>query len=137
MAPFALTPADYLQADRPIKVDGIITGITPALLDRLDARHRSKVQPFVTGESIQIRREQPQPGTPKTSTLYVFDPSQLADPWRISPVGIPEALKALFYEPIVIGVTKDASAHILRIDSGEFLFRLFSSKIFAIENANR
>ena len=102
VAPFALTPADYLQADRPIQVDGTITGITPALLDRLDARHRSKVQPFVTDESIQIRREQREPGSPKTSTLHVFDPKQPADPWRVNPTGIPEALKALFPGPIVI-----------------------------------
>jgi len=108
LEPFALTPADYLQADRPIQADGTIAGITPALLNRLDARYRSKVQPFVSGETIQIRRKQTQPGTPKSSTLYVLDPSQPAAPWRVIPAGTPEAPKALFPEPIVIGAMEEA-----------------------------
>lgn len=136
VAPFALTPADYLQADHPIQVDGTITGITPALLDRLDARHRSKVQPFVTDESIQIRREQREPGSPKNSTLHVFDPSQPADPWRINPAGIPEALKALFPEPIVIVAMEDAVEDAAKAKTTTTIGKLLAEFTGAIEDAH-
>lgn len=136
VAPFALTPADYLQADRPIQVDGTITGITPALLARLEPRHRSKVQPYVTGETIQIRREQTQPGTPKNSTLYVFDPSQPAAPWRVNPAGIPEALKALFPEPIVIGAMEDAVEDAAKAKTTTTIGKLLAEFTGAIEDAH-
>lgn len=136
VAPFALTPADYLQADRPIQVDGTITGITPALLDRLDARHRSKVQPFVIDETIQIRREQTQPGTPKNSTLHVFDPTQTTDPWRINPAGIPEALKVLFPEPIVIGAMEDAVEDAAKAKTTTTIGKLLAEFTGAIEDAH-
>ena len=136
VAPFALTPADYLQADHPIQVDGTITGITPALLDRLEARHRSKVQPFVSGETIQIRREQREPGSPKTSTLHVFDPSQPADPWRVNPAGIPEALKALFPEPIVIGAMEDAVEDAAKAKTTTTIGKLLAEFTGAIEDAH-
>lgn len=136
VAPFALTPADYLQADRPVQVDGTITGITPALLDRLEARHRSKVQPFVTDASIAIRREQTQPGSPKTSTLYVFDPGQPADPWRVNPAGIPEALKALFPEPIVIGAMEDAVEDAAKAKTTTTIGKLLAEFTGAIEDAH-
>lgn len=136
VAPFALAPADYLQADRPIQVDGAITGITPALLDRLDERHRSKVQPFVMDESIQIRHEQREPGSPKNSTLHVYDPSQPADPWRVNPAGILEALKALFPEPIVIGAMEDAVEDAAKAKTTTTIGKLLAEFTGAIEVAH-
>lgn len=136
VAPFALTPADFLQADRHVQIDGAITGITSALLDRLDARHRNRVRPFVAGESIQIRREQAQPGTPKSSTLFIFDPNESVDPWRINPAGISEALKALFPEPIVIGAMEDAAEDAAKAKSTTTIGKLLAEFTGAIEDTH-
>lgn len=113
-----------------------LTAITPALLDRLDASHRSKVQPFVTDESIQILREQREPGSPKTSTLHVFDPSQPADPWRINPAGIPQALKVLFPKPIVIGAMEDAVEDAAKSKTTTTIGRLLAEFSGAIEDVH-
>jgi len=68
VAPFALTPADYLWADHPIYIEGCIIGITSALLDRLNQHHRSKVQHEVSDEGIYCPCKKHRPGTPAFSS---------------------------------------------------------------------
>ena len=67
--------------------------------------HRSRIEPLLQGSGVlKIRREMAVPGTAKTAVLFVWDPSSGgAGDWVLSPTGIPESLKVLFPEPVVIG----------------------------------
>lgn len=109
VAPFALAESDFCAPGQAVAVEAVISGITEAVLERLEPRHRSRIAPFISNTELKIRREQPSPGAAKNATLSVFDHSAAEAGWKPNPAGIPEAIKALFPEPIVIGAMEDAA----------------------------
>jgi putative ATP-dependent endonuclease of OLD family len=108
ISPFPLVESDFNETGLSVSVEGTINGITDAILVRFDVevKHRSRIEPLLMdGGVLRIRRSMDVPCSAKTAVLSVRDASGGNDgEWVSNPTGIPEALKALFPEPMVIGV---------------------------------
>lgn len=136
VAPFPLGQGDFMVPGQAVCVEGTISGISPAVLNRLDARHRNRVEPFVVNETIQMRRTQDQPGPSRNSVLQVLDQSNATGEWRANPTGIPEAIKALFPEPLVIGAMEDAAEDASKAKTNTTIGKLLGEFTAAIEDAH-
>ncbi len=108
MRPTALSATDFNDPRQPVFVEGIISGITPEVLDGLEKSHRTKIEPLCADKTLAIRRFQPAPSrSVKDVDLQVIDND--TEEWKKAPTGIPNALSALFPEPIEIGAMEDAA----------------------------
>lgn len=136
VSPFPLAMDDFMLQGQSVTVEGTISGISSAVLDRLDPRHRSRIEPFVVNGTIQIRREQDQPGPPRNSILQILDQTNSDGEWRANPTGIPEAIKALFPEPVVIGAMEDAAEDASKVKANTTIGKLLGEFTNAIEDAH-
>jgi len=113
VAPSSLRESDFHDLESPVAVAATIRGLGDEILDRLDGKHRSKIEPLIDDGTLALQRIQYEPGvSAKQIKLQVPDQVE-ADgsiaTWKDQPGGIPEALKALFPEPITIGAMEDAA----------------------------
>jgi putative ATP-dependent endonuclease of OLD family len=120
----------------PIIIEGVINGITPALLANLTANHRTAIEPFINNEQLQIKRIQNTPGeTVANIRLYVRDPNfqDPANEWRLNPAGIDNAINTLFPEPIHIGAMENAEEDISKSKQSSTIGKLIAEIIEPIE----
>lgn len=109
----SLRETDFHDAERPVTVEGILTGVDTEQLARIADKHRTKIEPYIQDGQLHVRRTQHSPGAKKTEILLEVrdltaeDDSDVA--WKPNPSGIDNALKALFPEPIRIGAMEDAA----------------------------
>lgn len=94
---------DFNNPEQAVEVEGLLTGVTEEDLNTLDDKHRTKIAPFVQGQTLQIRQVQgPQDKGP---SLLIRDAN---GEWKANPTGIPEAVKALLPDVIRIAAMDDA-----------------------------
>ncbi|ABB24714.1 ATP-dependent nuclease [Pelodictyon luteolum] len=138
IAPFALEAADFNQLSLPVVVEGEINGITASLLDRLDVKHRSRIEPLLMdGGLLRFRRELSSPGAASTAVLSIWNVSAGdSGEWVINPTGIAAALKALFPEPVVIGAMEDAAEDSSKVKSSNTIGKLLAEFSVALEDAH-
>ncbi len=138
VSPFSLTESDFYVSGKPVCIQGRVAGLTEIVLDQLDDKHRSRIEPFIREGFLDIRRIQLEPGSGKKATeLYVYDPTvgniQNDDAWPKNPTGIPEAIKALFPEPIIIGAMIDAAEDSTKAKTGTTLGKLLAEFTVPLE----
>ena len=113
VAPISLRESDFHDPKAPVIVTGTIAGLEGEILDHLETKHRTKIEPFIAGGVLPLRRVQNEPGV-STKQIKLQVPDEVESDgtiasWKDQPGGIPEALKALFPSPIIIGAMEDAA----------------------------
>lgn len=108
----ALKSSDFFDTGIALLVAGCITGLDESHLENLAEKHRTKIEPYITGGRLWLRRIQPFPDAKRSDiNLEVLKPSASFDDedgWKPNPSGIDNALQALFPSPITIGAMEDA-----------------------------
>lgn len=107
----ALSDSSFHDNSLSVEMEGVISGITQAILDQLPENQRTSIQPFLIADSLSIKRVQPQPNVGVAQIrLLVKDPANIgtANEWRANPTGLDQAIQALFPEPIHIGAMENA-----------------------------
>lgn len=111
----ALGADDFFDPGRPVEISGTISGISEELLDRLDKKHRDRIEKYCHDGDLRLRRLQPAPSaSAKTVHLDIWDPQQDGGGWTRNPTGIDEAISALFPEPIEIGAMEDSAEDVAK-----------------------
>jgi len=104
----SLSVADFSNVLNEVSISGTFSGITGELLETLSPTHRSRMTPYISNESIQIKRTQVAPDVKTAEILLsVFNPA--TSNWDPNPTGIDNAINALFPEPIRIGAMENAA----------------------------
>lgn len=104
----SLSVSDFSNVLNEISISGTFGGITPELLETLLPMHRSRITPYVSNESISIKRTQGAPDVKAAEIIFsVFNPTTSS--WDPNPTGIDNAINALFPEPIRIGAMENAA----------------------------
>ena len=138
LRPYVLQASDFTNPSVPISIEAEIDGVTETVLNKLAATHRQRIEPFVQGETILIRRTQPSPGGPKNAIkLEVRDASIKEETnkktWGSNPTGIDAAISALLPSPIQIGAMEDAAADVARYKTTSTIGRLIAQITKPIE----
>jgi putative ATP-dependent endonuclease of OLD family len=137
LRPQSLAKSDFCDPDRAVSVEGEVSGITEEILKGLDERHRTKIDPYCTSGSLAIRRYQASPGMPKLQielqVLDADDESEVEGSWKKAPTGIPEALYAMFPEPIEIGAMEDAAEDAAKFKTSTTIGKLIADIIAPIQ----
>lgn len=100
-------PIQYFNdPSKPVWVEGVIDGVTDAILERIDPQQRVALQPFVSNGCIHISRRQHVPGMlPEKiefSGLMVVDGPKKHRDWITQPPGFEDAIGQLLPAPIQI-----------------------------------
>lgn len=113
VTPRSLPGSAFNDPGEPVAVTGRIEGLESGVLDHLEAKHRSKIEPYIKDGELFLRRVQAEPSLSasqiKLQVSEVIDPDGTITKWKDNPSGIPEALKRLLPEPIAIGAMEDAA----------------------------
>lgn len=138
LKPYALTESDFCDPSLPVVVEGVIAGITPNLLERLNDEHRRRISAFCAQGILTMRRTQFSAGaTAKSIVLEVRDPnvqdSASEQAWHKNPTGIDAAIRALFPEPIEIGAMEDAASDVSASKSGTTIAKLIAELTQTVE----
>ncbi|WP_163560266.1 AAA family ATPase [Halomonas sp. NO4] len=140
VAPRALGEDDFFDTTQPVIVEGAIEGLDDAMLDRLEAGHRKKIEPFILNGRMMLRRVQVEPGGGKAAAkLEVRNPTTAPEgegAWQGPPTGIPQAIQALFPEPLFIGAMEDAAEDATKPKAGSTLGKLLAEFTTPLEQAH-
>ncbi|NVK74389.1 MAG: AAA family ATPase [Oceanospirillaceae bacterium] len=102
-----LSSTDYYDQTTPIVVEGIITGVTEEVLQRLNEQHRTPLRPYIEDNKVKIRRTQPENSSKKSDVrLEIYNYNNQT--YKNNPRGIWNAIKAMFPDPIKIGAMENA-----------------------------
>lgn len=121
-------------------MEGVIAGLDDTMLDRLEAGHRRKIAPFILNDKMVIRRVQAEPGGGKAAAkLEVCKPDvdgEAEGEWQGPPTGIPQAIQALFPDPLFIGAMEDAAEDATKSKSSTTLGKLLAEFTAPLEEAH-
>lgn len=123
-----LTVDDFNDPEQPVEVEGVLEGITEADLETLGPTHRGKIERYVDGERLIIKRTQTAPKA--ASSLDVFGP----DGWGANPAGIDQALQKLFPEPIPIGAMENAEEDVSKAKTSTTIGKLLATMLPSIND---
>jgi putative ATP-dependent endonuclease of OLD family len=134
----ALSDSSFHDTALPVEMEGVISGITQAILDQLPENQRTSIQPFLIGDSLSIKRVQPQPNVGVAQIrLLVKDPANIgtANEWRANPTGLDQAIQALFPEPIHIGAMENAEEDVSKSKNTTTIGKLLAEIIGPIQTS--
>lgn len=134
----SLSDSSFHDNALPVEMEGIISGITQAILDQLPENQRASIQPFLIGDSLSIKRVQPQPNVGVAQIrLFVKDPANIgtANEWRVNPTGLDQAIQALFPEPIHIGAMENAEEDVSKSKNTTTIGKLLAEIIGPIQTS--
>ena len=134
----ALSDTTFNDTALPVEMEGIISGITEAILDQLPENQRTSIQPFLISDSLSIKRVQPQPNVGVAQIrLLVKDPANIgtANEWRANPTGLDQAIQALFPEPIHIGAMENAEEDVSKSKNTTTIGKLLAEIIGPIQTS--
>lgn len=134
----ALSDSSFHDTALQVEMEGVISGITQAILDQLPENQRTSVQPFLIGDSLSIKRVQPQPNVGVAQIrLLVKDPANIgtANEWRANPTGLDQAIQALFPEPIHIGAMENAEEDVSKSKNTTTIGKLLAEIIDPIQTS--
>ena len=134
----ALTDTDYYNTADSVEMEGKISGITTTILDQLPANQQTAIRPFLSTESLFIKRVQERPNAGIANIrLYVQDPTKIgtADEWKINPAGLDQAIQALFPEPIHIGAMENSEEDVSKSKNTTTIGKLLSEIIGPIQTS--
>lgn len=134
----ALSDSSFHDTALPVEMEGVISGITQAILDQLPENQRTSIQPFLISDSLSIKRVQPQPNVGVAQIrLLVKDPANIgtANEWRANPTGLDQAIQALFPEPIHIGAMENAEEDVSKSKNTTTIGKLLAEIIGPIQTS--
>ncbi len=134
----ALSDTSFNDTAIPVEMEGVISGITEAILDQLPENQRTSIQPFLISDSLSIKRVQPQPNVGVAQIrLLVKDPANIgtANEWRANPTGLDQAIQALFPEPIHIGAMENAEEDVSKSKNTTTIGKLLAEIIGPIQTS--
>ncbi|MGU5768105.1 ATP-dependent nuclease [Aeromonas allosaccharophila] len=106
----SLSDSDFYDKSKPVEVEATIKGITKALLDSMQDKHKRSIEKYVHNETLNIKRVQLLPFDKAADIkLSVLDPDPASNQWVLNPTGIDNAISALLPEPIRIGAMENAA----------------------------
>ncbi len=127
----------FYDSTGPVVICGRISGITNDLLDQLDSKHKQAITKYVHNSCLAIRRTQRKPDdAAKEIVLEVrnFSVNEgVNGDWVSNPVGIDNAISALFPEPIVIGAMEDAEEDVSKAKTTTTIGKLIAEVMQPIE----
>lgn len=97
----------YNNKTESIVIEGIISGVTEDVLQRLNEQHQEPLRPYILNDQVRIKRSQPANASKKSEIkleIYNF----ASQGYQNNPRGIWNAIKAMFPEPIKIGAMENA-----------------------------
>ncbi|MGL6167378.1 MAG: ATP-dependent nuclease [Fusobacteriaceae bacterium] len=119
----------FNNSDEDIEVIGEITGITEKILGNLNS-HRSSIEKYIIDGKLKIKRVHPKlPCKVSDIKLYIYFEKE----WKVNPVGIDGALKALYPEPIVIKAMDNTEDDIGKFKTTSTIGKLIGEIIKPIE----
>jgi putative ATP-dependent endonuclease of OLD family len=134
----ALSDSSFYDTVQPVEIEGVITGITTAILNQLPENQQTAIQHFLDGETLSIKRIQPQPNVAVAQIrLLVKDPANIGTPneWRANPTGLDQAIQALFPEPIHIGAMENAEEDVSKSKNTTTIGKLLAEIIGPIQTS--
>jgi putative ATP-dependent endonuclease of OLD family len=131
----SLRDKDFNNKEEPVIVEGLITGITENFLEKLVAKHRNSILPFVIDEKLEIQRIQNIPN--ESSTKIKLNIKSINDDgvaeWKPNPTGIDNAINFLFPEPIHIKAMDDAMKDVSNSSGSSTIGKLINEIIEPIQ----
>lgn len=121
--PSALTAQDYSDPTKPVVISGLIEGLNEKILERVpEKKHRAAFAPCCPGGVLWIRVSV-QPGKPKDFKQEIWDHEKtelgkFPTEWRDYTTGIPQAVSAIFPDPLVIRAMKDVAKDFTSMTAG-------------------
>lgn len=126
-----LALTEFCDKSKPVIVEGEVTGITDAVIDRLDEEHRDAMRPYVLNGTVKLRRTQPPTATKKSDViLEVFHP---VTGFKKNPRGIWNAIKLLFPEPIRVAAMENAADDSAKAKSTNTIGKLLAEFFFDVQ----
>ena len=134
----SLTESSFNDANHPVEIEGVISGISQSILEQLPENQLTAIQPYLTIGTISIKRIQQQPNIGVAQIrLLVKDPANIgtASEWRSNPTGLDQALQALFPEPIQIGAMENAEEDVSKSKNTTTIGKLLAEIIGPIQTS--
>lgn len=136
----ALAATDFYEPAQPLRITGIVAGISQPLLDAMPANQKNAITPYLVNGDLTLRRTMAQPGNAASAKLEVRDPAvpgeNDADAWKPSPTGIPQALKALFPDVIRIRAMQNAADDVGKVGKSNTIGKLIAEIIEPVRQAH-
>ena len=132
----ALKSQSFYDETLAVEIEGQISGISTAILAQLTESQRTSIQPYITTDSIRIKRIQLTPNVGVAQIkLYVQDPTNIgtADEWTLNPNGLDQALQALFPDPIHIGAMENSEEDVSKSKTTSTIGKLLAEIIGPIQ----
>lgn len=101
-----LIESDFNDVKKPVEVIARIDGVSEDILNSLEAKHKKKIEKFVIDSSMTVKVSQEEPNQKKADIKT--DLLNEEGEWEINPNGIPQAISALFPEPIQVGAMENS-----------------------------
>lgn len=101
-----LTETDFNDVKKPVEVIARIDGVSEDILNSLEAKHKKKIEKFVIDSCMTVKVSQEEPNQKKADIKT--DLLNAEGEWEINPNGIPQAISALFPEPIQVGAMENS-----------------------------
>lgn len=125
LRPEKLSESDFWSPTETVHVEGLLRGIDQQVLDRIEESHRQKIEPYVDGGQLRLRRST-NLGDKKVD-LYLWDPKD--KDWRRNPAGIPQAISRLFPEPVEVPAMQNVPSEVAKYKAGNTVQQLVSEII--------
>jgi predicted ATP-dependent endonuclease of OLD family len=101
-----LTESDFNDVKKPVEVIARIDGVSEDILKSLEEKHKKKIEKFVIDSSMTVKVSQVEPNQKRADIKT--DLLNAECEWEINPNGIPQAISALFPEPIHVGAMENS-----------------------------
>lgn len=138
MKKYSLAASDFFDAESPVVVEAVLSGITDGVLATIEEKHRAKIQEFVSGEKLKIRRVQAKPNAKTAEISFeIAIAGEAADQkWVPNPTGIDNAIMKLFPEHIFIGAMENASEDVGKFGTSTTIGKLMRAIIAPVIEAH-
>jgi hypothetical protein len=134
----SLTETDFNDSIQPVEMEGEISGITTVILGQLPTNQQASISPFLISDSLFIKRIQPKPNAGVANIhLFVKDPTNIGTPneWKANPIGLDQAIQALFPEPIHIGAMENSEEDVSKSKNTTTIGKLLAEIIGPIQSS--
>lgn len=127
----SLPENQFNNKNKPVEIQGVISGISVDLLNNLDKKHKKSIEKFILNETLTIKRVLDKPFLSSSKIkLLVKD---IDGEWKSNPTGIDNAINAIFPEPIQINAMDNSEEDISKSKSGTTIGKLIAEIIEPIE----
>ncbi|AUH63070.1 ATP-dependent nuclease [Paracoccus zhejiangensis] len=134
---YSLQASDFCRPESPVVVTAEISGIDENVLGALGANHRNRIEPYVLGGVISLRRKQDAPDLPVAQiSLQIKRIENEEEIWDANPAGIDQAISQLFPEPIFIGAMENAAEDVGKFASGTTIGKLIKEIVGPVSQRN-